>query len=784
MGVGWTRLSHAPNKGGLAQLLGGCRRTASDIEADREGDGGTIWTHQSTKKPVASCYFPVTSRICIHAANSSTGLCVLPDRCQGGTSYGEGEVELMVHRRLLTDDGFGLDETLNEEENGVGIVIRGKHRLMFGNYKQEVDELTFSERVSHASHRWQMEPWLFVTSGEKVNRRKWQNVRNKRGLCSPVDVFRLMKLTCTQYSALRLHGLPRHIRVLTLEPWKAGSVLLRLENTLEKSDRANSRSEMSEEFPKPAHITVELRKMFQHLQIKDSERQGPTDQGSRRRKVQNHIRHRDHCIVLLWQFLPFLLLLLPLLMFGGDETGPVCHHKLHPTLAHVPYSTESETFRRQSAVISELRSVRETTLAANQWLEEARQMDWSTRSVLIIRSPWPTLPWSRREEPGAKRAGHSRGPGPAERSSVPRSKGALGRQDEQPGQCSTPERSGSWTSQEGCAVLRKLRPSGLSVRYVYNGGDDGILPEDLDYTDETKTKQADNKDSGHFSDEEPDFIRRKPQRRGDKLKSKIKNANLEEEMRKKRSINISENFIDNVINNSEFDNMDNIRRKYTTDQFKMENKAAYKANVTNKDPVTIRIVEPFATNTPKSVLYRKPKQRKHYLTDFHSSEEDESITLRKRWRRKNGRKKRPAVLYTDMNTDETDDGVTKSMYEMYYKTKSPRPPRTFEEAGEVTRVKRRKKSRGYRPQVEERTESVRRNKAKQRKDKTEKVDMPFFITSGMDDFSLDRRRMETLEEDEEEKDPAIKVESTTSRRLEMDYDNYYDDREGRRKRFV
>ncbi|KAI8426709.1 hypothetical protein MSG28_014415 [Choristoneura fumiferana] len=47
------------------------------------------------------------------------------------------------------------------------------------------------------------------------------------------------------------------------------------------------------------------------------------------------------------------------------------------------------------------------------------------------------------------------GPGPAERSSVPRSKGALGRQDEQPGQCSTPERSGSWTSQEGQCIEYK-----------------------------------------------------------------------------------------------------------------------------------------------------------------------------------------------------------------------------------------------------------------------------------------------------------------------------------------
>lgn len=42
-----------------------------------------------------------------------------------------------VHRRLLTDDGFGLEETLNEEAYGVGLVVKGKHRILFGNFRQE-----------------------------------------------------------------------------------------------------------------------------------------------------------------------------------------------------------------------------------------------------------------------------------------------------------------------------------------------------------------------------------------------------------------------------------------------------------------------------------------------------------------------------------------------------------------------------------------------------------------------------------------------------------------------
>ncbi|CAG9794567.1 unnamed protein product [Diatraea saccharalis] len=244
----------------------------------------TCWNEslgQQQKKPVPSCYYPVTSRICIHSLNSSVEMCVLPDRTQGGTSYNEGEIELMVHRRLLTDDGFGLEESLNEEDHGVGLVIKGRHRIYVGNFRQEIDELTFSERISHAARRWQMEPWMFFASGEKINRRKWQNVRNKR------------------YSSIRLHGLPRHIHILTLEPWKAGSVLLRLENTLEKPVRGGLHEKLDnpDDFPsKSSHITVELKKIFLQWKIK---------------------------------------------------------------------------------------MVKETTLAANQWLEDARQMDWSTRRLLL-----------------------------------------------------------------------------------------------------------------------------------------------------------------------------------------------------------------------------------------------------------------------------------------------------------------------------------------------------------------------------------------------------------------
>ncbi|KAG7295686.1 hypothetical protein JYU34_021969 [Plutella xylostella] len=188
-------------------------------------------TAEKKQKYLPSCYYPVTSRICIQG-NDSSGLCVLVDRSQGGASYRPGEVEVMVggtrvssslaanaslelvvHRRLLTDDGFGLEESLNEEEGGVGLIVRGKHRIVFGRRKPE-DKQSFFDRASQAALRWKYEPWAFLASGDRINRRKWANVRNKR------------------FSSLHSHGVPPRVHVLTLEPWRGGAVLLRLENTL------------------------------------------------------------------------------------------------------------------------------------------------------------------------------------------------------------------------------------------------------------------------------------------------------------------------------------------------------------------------------------------------------------------------------------------------------------------------------------------------------------------------------------------------------------------------
>ncbi|GBG29934.1 Alpha-mannosidase [Hondaea fermentalgiana] len=90
---------------------------------------------------VAGNYYPVGSMISITEPRRAQ-FTVVTDSTQGGTSLHGGEVELMVHRRVLHDDNKGVKESLNETMCGCnggsdktchcsGLVVRGVHHLVF-----------------------------------------------------------------------------------------------------------------------------------------------------------------------------------------------------------------------------------------------------------------------------------------------------------------------------------------------------------------------------------------------------------------------------------------------------------------------------------------------------------------------------------------------------------------------------------------------------------------------------------------------------------------------------
>ncbi|XP_063677322.1 lysosomal alpha-mannosidase-like isoform X2 [Bolinopsis microptera] len=92
-------------------------------------------------EPIAGNYYPVNTRATIVDSARGMQLTVLTDRSQGAASLGDGQVEFMVHRRILNDDHRGVGEPLNETANGRGLIVRGRHWLFY------------SDTISYHMHR-------------------------------------------------------------------------------------------------------------------------------------------------------------------------------------------------------------------------------------------------------------------------------------------------------------------------------------------------------------------------------------------------------------------------------------------------------------------------------------------------------------------------------------------------------------------------------------------------------------------------------------------------------
>ena len=88
------------------------------------------WQYNITEL-VSGNYYPINSHIFLH--DNEIQMTLVNDRAQGGSSLLDGQLELMVHRRLLHDDAFGVGEPLSETQFGRGLVARGTHFLILSN---------------------------------------------------------------------------------------------------------------------------------------------------------------------------------------------------------------------------------------------------------------------------------------------------------------------------------------------------------------------------------------------------------------------------------------------------------------------------------------------------------------------------------------------------------------------------------------------------------------------------------------------------------------------------
>ena len=73
---------------------------------------GPSYPPLDVNEPVAGNYYPVNSLLTLD--DGKTEMAVITDVSMGGASMNDGELELMVHRRVLTDDHRGVQEPLNE----------------------------------------------------------------------------------------------------------------------------------------------------------------------------------------------------------------------------------------------------------------------------------------------------------------------------------------------------------------------------------------------------------------------------------------------------------------------------------------------------------------------------------------------------------------------------------------------------------------------------------------------------------------------------------------------
>lgn len=165
----------------------------------------------TNEEPVAGNYYPITSKIVIKDEAQNVEFALLNDRAQGGSSLASGQVELMLHRRLLNDDAFGVGEALNEEQFGEGLMARGRVIVTFGSIVNQGGRSSAAEQRLLAQE-FLHQPLAFVTGG-------------------------LQQTNNTQFSGLT-RPLPDNVQILTLESWNVqnNQVLLRLEHILETGE--------------------------------------------------------------------------------------------------------------------------------------------------------------------------------------------------------------------------------------------------------------------------------------------------------------------------------------------------------------------------------------------------------------------------------------------------------------------------------------------------------------------------------------------------------------------
>ncbi|XP_012160548.1 lysosomal alpha-mannosidase isoform X1 [Ceratitis capitata] len=162
----------------------------------------------------AGNYYPITTKIALE--DDTARMAILTDRAQGGSSMGAGSLELMIHRRLLHDDAFGVNEALNETAYGEGLVARGTHYLIVGSSKKNQSPTT--QAIERFTQLQKLLPaWSFFSNAENISYEDWRG--NFTNIYTGVGI-----------------EVPANIHLMSYEPWHENEILVRFEHILEKDE--------------------------------------------------------------------------------------------------------------------------------------------------------------------------------------------------------------------------------------------------------------------------------------------------------------------------------------------------------------------------------------------------------------------------------------------------------------------------------------------------------------------------------------------------------------------
>ncbi|KAF3955297.1 hypothetical protein CMV_019472 [Castanea mollissima] len=185
-------------------------------------------------EPIAGNYYPIN--LGIYIKDNSTELSVLVDRSVGGSSIRDGQLELMLHRRLVQDDSRGVIEQLNEtvciSNTCTGLTVLGKYYL-------RIDPLGEGAKWRRSFGQEIYSPLLVAFTEQDGH--DWTKLH--------VPTFHGMDPS---------YNLPENVAIITLQELEDGKALFRLAHLYE----------VGEDTDLSVMTSVELKKVFPNKKIK------------------------------------------------------------------------------------------------------------------------------------------------------------------------------------------------------------------------------------------------------------------------------------------------------------------------------------------------------------------------------------------------------------------------------------------------------------------------------------------------------------------------------------